>query len=59
VQIGDREWTVSKVGKECKLESGDDSIWRHSRTIERLLHETKTPVRKPRGRAKLAAVEQS
>lgn len=38
VKIGRKQFTVVRVGKECKLvDRSGNEIWRHSRTIERLL----------------------
>jgi hypothetical protein len=37
VKLDGRTWTVARVGKECRLECRGQAIWRHSRTLERVL----------------------
>jgi hypothetical protein len=37
VKIGRKQFTVVRVGKECKLvDRSGNEIWRHSRTLEKL-----------------------
>lgn len=37
VKVGRKQYTVARVGKECKLVHKDGSeIWRHSRTVAKL-----------------------
>jgi hypothetical protein len=37
IKLDGRTWTIVRVGKECRLESKGESIWRHSRTLESAL----------------------
>lgn len=47
VKIGRKQYELVRVGKECKLVSKQgEEIWRHSRTVARLLCEqAQKPVR--------------
>lgn len=53
VELDGRAWKVVRVGKECKLESNGETVWRHSRTIGRLLEEKRAS--KPRETRKAVA----
>lgn len=39
VEVDGRVWVVTWAKKECKLESEGETIWRHSRTVARLLEQ--------------------